>query len=149
MRMITKSRHKWQCSAVVEQQTREGEVVNSNPAGHVSREFSAKNAATSMETGGRWPVAASLKKFVIIFGFFRIFILPSLYLCRVLFRHSAKALPSARHAALGKEAFVVKGYADSSLPSAALGRMQHSAKALPSAITLGKSRVCCSGSFHR
>jgi len=40
----------------------------------------------------------------------------------VLFRHSAKALPSARHAALGKEAFAVKRYADSSLPSAALGK---------------------------
>ena len=49
--------------------------------------------------------ASPEKKFAIIFGFFRIFILPSVNLCRVLFRHSAKALPSARHAALGKEAF--------------------------------------------
>ena len=60
---------------MVEQQTREGEVVSLNPAGRVSREFSAKNAATSMETGGRWPVAASFEKkirvfFAIIFGFF-------------------------------------------------------------------------------
>jgi len=47
---------------VVEQQTREGEVVSSNPAGRVSSEFSAKNAATSMETGERWPVAASPEK---------------------------------------------------------------------------------------
>jgi len=33
--------------------------VSSNPAGHVSREFSAKNAATSLEMGRRWPVVAS------------------------------------------------------------------------------------------
>ena len=33
--------------------------MNSNPAGRVSREFSAKNAPTSMKTGGRWRVAAS------------------------------------------------------------------------------------------
>ena len=57
---------------MVQQQTREGEVVSSNPAGRVSREFSAKNAATSIETGGRWPVTASLEKkilknFAIIF----------------------------------------------------------------------------------
>jgi len=63
-----------------------------------------------------------LKNFAIIFGFFRIFILPSVNLCRVLFRHPAKALSSARYAALGKEAFVVKGYADSSLPSTALDK---------------------------
>ena len=113
---------------MVEQQTREGEVVSSNPAGRVSREFSAKNAPTSMKTGGRWLVAASreiffyLKNFTIIFGFSRIFILPSVNLCRVLFRHSAKALPSARQKALGKEAFAVKGYADSSSPSAALDK---------------------------
>jgi len=44
---------------VVEQQTHEGEVMSSNPAGCVNREFSAKNAATLMETGGRWPVVAS------------------------------------------------------------------------------------------
>ena len=92
---------------MVEQQTREGEIVSLNPAGRVSREFCAKNAATSMETGGRWPMAASLEKikFAIIFGFFRIFILPSVNLCRVLFRHSAKALPSARQKALGKGFF--------------------------------------------
>ena len=91
---------------MVEQQTREGEVVSLNPAGRVSREFCAKNAATSMETGGRWPMAASLeKKFAIIFGFFRIFILPSVNLCCVLFRYSAKALPSARQKALGKAFF--------------------------------------------
>jgi len=33
-----------------------------------------------------------------------------------------KSLPSARHAALAKEAFVVKEYADSFLSSAALGK---------------------------
>ena len=87
-----------------------------NPAGRVSHEFSAKNAATSMETGGRWPVAASLEKkilknFAIIFGVFSHF-----------YFAECKSLPSARHAALGKEAFAVKGYADSSLPSAALDK---------------------------
>jgi len=44
------------------------------------------------------------------------------FLCRVPSWHSENLLPSARHAALGKEAFAVKGYADSSLPSAALGK---------------------------
>ena len=44
------------------------------------------------------------------------------FLCRVPSWHSGNPLPSARHAALGKEAFAVKGYADSSLPSAALGK---------------------------
>ena len=38
------------------------------------------------------------------------------FLCRVPSWHSGNPLPSARHAALGKEAFAVKGYADSSLP---------------------------------
>ena len=115
--------------------------MSSNPADHVSREFSAKNAPTSMKTGGRWLVAASreiffyLKNFTIIFGFSRIFILPSVNLCRVLFRHSAKALLSARQKTLGKEAFAVKGYADRALPSAK--------PSLPSAIALGKARVCC------
>ena len=115
---------------MVEQQTREGEVVSSDPVGCVSHEFSAKNAPTSMKTGGRWLVAASPEKKIENFCyyfwvFFRIFILPSVNLCRVLFRHSAKALPSARHAALGKEAFAVKGYADSSLPSAAIACLFH------------------------
>ena len=85
---------------MVEQQTREGEGVSSNPTGRVSREFCAKNAATSMAGDG-----LPKKKFAIIFGFFRIFILPSVNLCRVLFRHSAKALPSARQKALGKGFF--------------------------------------------
>ena len=44
------------------------------------------------------------------------------FLCRVPSWHSGNPLPSARHAALGKEAFAVKGYADSSLPSATLGK---------------------------
>ena len=69
---------------MIEQQTREGDVVSSNPAGRFSREFSAKNAPTSMKTGGRWLVAASpekkLKNFAIIFRVFRIFILPSVNL---------------------------------------------------------------------
>ena len=100
--------------------------MSSNPAGRVSREFSAKNTPTSMKTGGRWLVAASpeiffLKNFAIIFGFFSHF-------------HFAecKSLSSA-FSALGKEAFVVKGYVDSSLPSAALG----------------KARVSRSGWSHR
>jgi len=62
------------------------------------------------------------KKLLLFLGFFRIFILSNVNLCRVLFRHSAKALPSARQKTLGEEAFAVKGYADSSLPSAALGK---------------------------
>jgi len=44
------------------------------------------------------------------------------FLCRVPSWHSGNPLPMARHEALGKEAFAVKGYADSSLPSAALGK---------------------------
>ena len=44
------------------------------------------------------------------------------FLCRVPSWHSENPLPSARHAALGKEAFAVKGYADISLSSAALGK---------------------------
>ena len=66
-----------------------------NPAGRVSHEFCAKNAATSMETDGRWPVAASPeKKIAIIFGVFSHF-------------HFAecKSLPSARQKALGKGFF--------------------------------------------
>jgi len=102
--------------------------VSSNPAGRVSREFSAKNAATSMETGGRWPVAASpeffFEKFCYYFWVFSHF-------------HFAecKSLPSVLPA-LGKEAFAVKGYADSSLLSAK--------PSLSSVIALGKTRVCCS-----
>ena len=58
--------------------------MSSNPVGRVSRGFCAKNAATSMEAGARWPVVASPEKkisgfFAIIFGFFRIFILPSVF----------------------------------------------------------------------
>jgi len=44
------------------------------------------------------------------------------FLCRVPSWHSGNPLSSARHAALDKEAFAVKAYADSSLPSAALGK---------------------------
>jgi len=40
----------------------------------------------------------------------------------VLSWHSGNPLPSARHAAFGKEAFAVKEYADGSLPSVALGK---------------------------
>ena len=106
---------------MVEQQTREGEVVSSNSAGRVSHGFCAKDAATSMEAGARWSVVASPEKkirvFLLLFlGFFRIFILPSVNLCRVLFRHSAKAslpinfLPSA---ALGKAfAECISGFAE-------------------------------------
>ena len=68
--------------------------MSSNPAGRVSREFCAKNAATSMEACAHWPVAASpkffLRFFAISFGFFRIFILPSVNLPRVL--HSGKKI---------------------------------------------------------
>ena len=56
------------------------------------------------------------------------------FLCRVPSWHSGNPLPSARHAALGKEAFAVRGYADSSLPSAALGK----------GFAECKARVCCS-----
>ena len=132
------------------------EVVSSNPASHVSREFSAKNAPTSMKTGGHWLVAASpeffFEKFYYYFCvFFRIFILPSVNLCRVLFRHSAKALPSVRQKTLGKEAFAVKGYADSSLPSAALGKGFAECKALRVSRSAGPSsvlRLCMFGSRH-
>ena len=94
--------------------------MSSNPVGRVSRGFCAKNAATSMEAGARWSVVASAEKkksgfFAIIFGFFRIFILPSVNLCRVLFRYSAKALP-----ALGKgfaECPTKKHSANSYLPT--------------------------------
>ena len=70
------------------------------------------------------------------------------FLCRVPSWHSANPLPSARHTALGKEAFVVKGYVDSSLPSAAFGKgfvlvkaLPSTKPSLPSAIALGKARV--------
>jgi len=65
-------------------------------------------------------VAASPeKKILLLFlGFFRIFILPSVNLCRLLFRHSAKASPSALQKALGKGFF-----AECPLPSAALGKV--------------------------
>ena len=94
MRIDNGIRHKWQCSAVVEQQTREGAVVSSNPSGHVSREFSAKNAPTSMKTGGRWLVAASPEFFFEKFCY---------YFCVFSHFHFAecKSLPSA-FPALGK-----------------------------------------------
>ena len=44
------------------------------------------------------------------------------FLCRVPSWHSVNPLPSARHTALDKKAFAMKGYADSSLLSAALGK---------------------------
>ena len=47
----------------------------------------------------------------------------STFLCRVLPWHSAKALPSARYIALGKEPFADKSYADGSLPSVTLGKL--------------------------
>ena len=68
--------------------------------------------------GEVWPVVASpekkLKNFAIIFGFFRIFILPSVNLCRVLFRlcrvpdkkHSANScLPTKRCCMLYAECY--------------------------------------------
>ena len=45
------------------------------------------------------------------------------FLCRVLTWHSAKALPSARYIALGKEPFADKSYAGGSLPSVTLGKL--------------------------
>jgi hypothetical protein len=42
----TESRHKWQYGAVVEEGTRKGKVVGSNPAGCVAREFYMKNVTT-------------------------------------------------------------------------------------------------------
>ena len=44
------------------------------------------------------------------------------FFCRVLTWHSAKALPSTRYGALGKETFADGFFADCSLPSAALGK---------------------------
>ena len=43
-------RHEWECGAVVEEITREGEVAGSNPAGRVVHEYRAKNAATWVES---------------------------------------------------------------------------------------------------
>ena len=80
---------------MVEQQTCEGEVVSSNPAGRVSREFSAKNAATSMETGGRWPVAASPEKKI------RVFLLLFLGFFSHFYFAECKSLPSV-FSALGE-----------------------------------------------
>ena len=106
---------------MVEQQTHKGDVVSSYPAGRISREFCSKNTATSMAGGagrtgaGRWRPSPK-KKFAIIFGFFRIFILSSAFpalgkgfaecptkstrqklLCQLIFcrvRYSTKPLPS-------------------------------------------------------
>ena len=47
----------------------------------------------------------------------------STFLCRVLTWHTAKALPSARYIALGKEPFADKSYAGGSLPSVTLGKL--------------------------
>ena len=67
------------------------------------------------------------------------------FLCRVPSWHSGNPLPSVRHAALGKEAFAVKGYVDSSLPSAALGKDTLGKAFVECNCTaLGKARVCCS-----
>jgi len=48
---------------VVEEVTREGEVLGSNPSCHVARDFMRKNAqlATSMETDGRLASGPSLE----------------------------------------------------------------------------------------
>lgn len=43
-------------------------------------------------------------------------------LCRVSRHHSAKALPSVRFLALGKEIFTDKFFAEWALPSATLGK---------------------------
>ena len=93
---------------MVEQQTHEGEVVSSNPTSHISREICSKITATSMARGagrtgaGRWRPSPKIKFLLLFLGFFRIFILPSVNLCRVLFRYSAKSLPSVRQKTLGK-----------------------------------------------
>ena len=47
----------------------------------------------------------------------------STFLCQVLMWYSAKALPSARYIALGKEPFADKSYAGGSLPSVTLGKL--------------------------
>ena len=44
------------------------------------------------------------------------------FLCRVLTRHSAKPLPSARQKALGKGCFADKFFSECPLPSVALGK---------------------------
>ena len=41
--------------------------MSSNPVGRVSRGFCVKKAATSMEAGARWPVAASPEIFFLVF----------------------------------------------------------------------------------
>ena len=99
---------------MVEQQTREGEVVSSNPAGRVSREFNAKNAATSMETSGSWPVTASSEKKIKNFCYY-FWGFPHFYFAE------CKSLPSAV-VALGKAAFTVRGFDGGSLLSVALGK---------------------------
>ena len=127
--------------------------MSSNPAGRVSREICAKNAATSMETRQKMqkmqPVVASPEKknLQLFLAFFRIFILPSVNLCRVLFRHSAKPLPSARNLALGKAGFTGSRFDGGSLPSVALGKgfaecktafaecNRHSAKSRPPVVS--------------
>jgi hypothetical protein len=59
----------------------------------------------------------SAKMFCYFFGFFVVLNLPSVFLCRVFFRHSAKSLPSVRKKVLGKESFVDKMFAEYSLLS--------------------------------
>ena len=129
---------------MVEQQTREGEVVSSNPSGRISREFCAKNAATSMAGGagrtgaGRWRPSPNF--FCYYFWVFSHF-------------HFAecKSLPSA-FPALGK------GFAECPTKSTRqrllcrliFCRVRHSAKPLPSvfrALPSAEVRVSSSVSF--
>ena len=105
--------------------------MSSNPAGHVSRKFSAKNAPTSMKTGGRWLVAASpgkkFEKFCYYFWVFSHF-------------HFAecKSLPSA-FPVLGK------GFAECPTKSTrqiAVCRQKDAVCCMPS-VTLGKAVAEC------
>ena len=105
--------------------------MSSNPAGRASREICAKNTATSMETGGRWPVAASPEKKIEKFCYYFL-----------VFSHfhfaECKSLPSA-FLALGK------GFTECPIKSTrqiAVCRQKDAVCCMPS-VTLGKAVAEC------
>ena len=72
----TEYKHKWKCGAVIEEDTREGEVASSNPTGHVVRELYAKNAATCDLGPGRAAMTGGvLPLFKKVFAIFWIFVI--------------------------------------------------------------------------